>query len=473
VPPAEPIMELATLESVPETNYGKEVWALEEVPICSEAVRRPADSPPGARPLRGRAVQRELPSPEAVPPAYQSYRPPMLSELQDSAEPLGAEEEPAEAIEPVAENPEATHYFFGEAGWQPIQVMEMEMPLELAQQGHACGYYAVVQSGEGFELGPPVPHSYVYEVPPPEPIQPAPAPAEDPGSQESESRSSPTGTASAWSEPPPSAYGLESKKEEQKGSSSVDERKENHAPARQLVRGKRPEQGRQASPGPRGKARRGKDHANRSMEMEQKPPKPRKENAKQNIFLFAPSKPTFTTVAAASSESWNRPGNKVYAPEPPRNAEQPRFRRPSRRTAGSDVGSMDWATKPSQRDAFAWADSKNSSAKMAAEWTADPGRPWTQSSDARPSTQSTADPGRPWTQSTDVGTRGVSTADTIPGGAAGMGVIPPGLDSDSDEEEAARREIAEVENEFELYPFAQPASGGGARSLRVLQGVRR
>jgi hypothetical protein len=54
-----------------------------------------------------------------------------------------------------------------------------------------------------------------------------------------------------------------------------------------------------------------------------------------------------------------------------------------------------------------------------------------------------------------------------------MGVIPPGLDSDSDEEEAARREIAEVEQEFELYPFAQPASGGGARSLRVLQGVRR
>merc|ERR1712230_228410 len=115
---------------------------------------------------------------------------------------------------------------------------------------------------------------------------------------------------------------------------------------------------------------------------------------------------------------------------------------PSRRTAGSDVGSQEWATKPSL-DAFARADSKNSNAKPPPEWMADPGRPWTTSSDARPSTQSTADPGRPWTQSTDVGThRAVSTADTIPGG---MGVIPPGLDSDSDEEEAARREIAEVE----------------------------
>merc|ERR1719201_891581 len=113
----------------------------------------------------------------------------MLSEVQDNAEPLCAEEEP-EAIEPAGENPSATYYFFGEAGWQPIQVMEMEMPLELAQNGHACGYYAVVQSGEGFELGPPVPHSYVYEVLPPEPIQPAPAPAEEAGSLESESRSS-------------------------------------------------------------------------------------------------------------------------------------------------------------------------------------------------------------------------------------------------------------------------------------------
>merc|ERR1719191_1234260 len=83
-PAAEPITELATLENVPETNYGKEVWALEEVRICSEAVRRPADTPPGARPPRGRTVQRELPSPEAASPAYRSYRPPMLSEVQDS-----------------------------------------------------------------------------------------------------------------------------------------------------------------------------------------------------------------------------------------------------------------------------------------------------------------------------------------------------------------------------------------------------
>ena len=29
--PAEPITELATLESAPETRYGREVWALEEV----------------------------------------------------------------------------------------------------------------------------------------------------------------------------------------------------------------------------------------------------------------------------------------------------------------------------------------------------------------------------------------------------------------------------------------------------------
>jgi hypothetical protein len=406
----------------------------------------------------------------------------MLSEVQDSAESLCPpgypEEEAPAATEQAGEDPEATHYFFGEMGWQPIQVMEMEMPLELAQSGHACGYYAVVQSGEGFELGPPVPHSYVYEVPPPAPIQPAlPPPEEQSSTLESESRSSPTGTASAWSEPPPSARGHEGKKEEQKGCSSAEGRKENNAPARQVVRGKRPEQGRQGSPGPRGKARRGKDNPNRSAELEQKPPKPRKEK-QQNIFLFAPSKPTFTTVAAASSESWHRPSAsestapKVFAPEPPRNAEQPRFRRPSRRTAGSDVGSQEWATKPSL-DAFLRAEhAKNSTAKPAAEWMADPGRPWTTSSDARPSTQSTADPGRPWTQSTDVGTRGVSTADTIPG-PAGMGVIPPGLDSDSDEEEAARREIAEVEQEFELYPFAQPATGGGAKSLRVLQGVRR
>merc|ERR1719172_583455 len=116
----------------------------------------------------------------------------MLSEVQDSSEPVCAEEaaEPADAD--VCEPPEATHYFFGEAGWQPIQVMEMEMPLELAQSGHACGYYAVVQSGEGFELGPPVPHSYVYEVPPPAPIQPAlPPPEEQSSTLESESRSSP------------------------------------------------------------------------------------------------------------------------------------------------------------------------------------------------------------------------------------------------------------------------------------------
>merc|ERR1719460_909944 len=91
VPPAEPIMELATLESVPETNYGKEVWALEEVRVCSEAVRRPSDSPLGPRPPRGRTVIAELPSPEAeVAPAYRCYRPPMLSEVQDNAEPLCA-----------------------------------------------------------------------------------------------------------------------------------------------------------------------------------------------------------------------------------------------------------------------------------------------------------------------------------------------------------------------------------------------
>jgi hypothetical protein len=412
----------------------------------------------------------------------------MLSEVQDSAEPYLAEEFAAADGAEMGEPAEATHYFFGEAGWQPIQVMEMEMPLELAQSGHACGYYAVVQSGEGFELGPAVPQSYVYEVPPPPPpVQPVAAPAEEPSSAMESSRSSPTGTASAWSEPPPSAHGHESKKEEH--GSSVDERKENRAPGRPLVRGKRPEQGRQqGSPGPRGKARRGKDQNQqtyRSVELE-KPPKPRKEKPKQNIFLFAPSKPTFTTVAAASSENWHRPGgDKVFAPEPPRSVDQPRFRRPtpdqgrSRRPKGSDAStgwaapegrSEDWATRPSL-DGFDRADFKNAHARPPAEWTAEPGRPWTQSSDARPSTQSTADPGRPWTQSTDVGThRAVSTADTISGG---MGVIPPGLDSDSDEEEAARREIAEVEQEFELYPFAQPASGGGARSLRVLQGVRR
>merc|ERR1719197_2023081 len=105
----------------------------------------------------------------------------MLSEVQDSSELLcaGSEQPTAEAVaSEVGEHEEATHYFFGEAGWQPIQVMEMEMPLELAQQGHAYGYYAVVQSGEGFELGPSVPHSYVYEVPPP-PVQPVPAPPEE------------------------------------------------------------------------------------------------------------------------------------------------------------------------------------------------------------------------------------------------------------------------------------------------------
>merc|ERR1719197_682683 len=157
----------------------------------------------------------------------------MLSEVQDSSELLcaGSEQPTAEAVaSEVGEHDEATHYFFGETGWQPIQVMEMEMPLELAQSGHACGYYAVVQSGEGFELGPPVPHSYVYEVPPP-PIQPVAVPAEEPSSAIESSRSSPTGTASAWSEPPPSAHGPEGKKEEQKGTSSLDERKENRAPA--------------------------------------------------------------------------------------------------------------------------------------------------------------------------------------------------------------------------------------------------
>jgi len=449
--------------------------------------RRPAESPPGARPPRGHTVQRALPSsPEdtAFLAGFRSNPPPMLSEVQDNTEPQYTSEPPAVEDADAGETPEATHYFFGESGWQPIQVMEMEMPLELAQSGQACGYYAVVQSGEGFELGPAVPHSYVYEVPPLPPIQPVAAPAEEPGSAADSTRSSPTGTASAWSEQPLSAHGPEGKKEDLKGCSSADERKENRAPARPLVRGKRPEQGRQGSPGPRGKARRGKDQANRGAELE-KPAKPRKESAKQNnIFLFAPSKPTFTTVAAASSENWHRPGDKVFAPEPPRSGEQPRFRRPvapeasarSRRPAGSDVGAQDFSNRPTL-DGFFRAESKPSNARPAAEWTADPSRPWTQSSDARPSTQSTADPGRPWTQSTDVGTyRAVSTADTArptPPDAGGMGVIPPGLDSDSDEEEAARREIEEVEQGFELYPFQQPATGGGARSLRVLQGVRR
>jgi hypothetical protein len=40
--------------------------------------------------------------------------------------------------------------------------------------------------------------------------------------------------------------------------------------------------------------------------------------------------------------------------------------------------------------------------------------------------------------------------------------------SDSDEE-AAQREIAEVESAFEMYSYVNTATGGGAKSIRALQ----
>ena len=44
------------------------------------------------------------------------------------------------------------------------QVVEMEMPAELAMAGAAYGYYSVVQDADRLEVGPAVPDAHVRSV---------------------------------------------------------------------------------------------------------------------------------------------------------------------------------------------------------------------------------------------------------------------------------------------------------------------
>lgn len=388
----------------------EKVWSLEEMSVASEVVRevrrpmRPmcelAGGPPGHLPPsrppplneHATAVQ-SPPRPALADLAPEPARPPALADsaLLERPRPPPLD---VDGMEPEQEEEGPTHYFFGEQGWQPVQVVEMEMPVELAMAGAAYGYYSVVQDQDRLEVGPAVPDAHVYAVPPPEP--PPALPPAPPSPEVLPEPSSPASSEPAAGERPPSAPS-----------------RPGGNPRRVRARGKRPEQGRSR---PRADA-------------------PSKADAPGQILLFGNAKPSFATVETASS--WRK------------RSDSPWDRADSR--TSSWTGRPTPSTRPSTRDSSAGGAAVQGRAPETWALAAAVDIPMGQQLGNRSGS---------WPE------RGVG---------APRPVAQPPEDEDSDEEEAARREMAEVEAEFELYPFAKPAAAGGGqlRSLRLLQELKR